>query len=207
MINYESMIIEANTGWTDKVGAHVPGLIEQGKEPLCAVYPKDGMMISDSPLAYVDKGDTIKETLFLSLQQHLLSADVQNKMKATGRRTGILGLDVGEVDTHVWNPNWGIKSAVSIASVPVPTEKVLAQMLDLYQTVLRKPSLTVWVLDVSQSMSGTGITQLREAMGTLFDAETAKRNLLQIGPHDVNIIIQFDGDIVDVWKLVGNDPA
>ena len=44
MVNYESLVIQADKALTAK-----------NKEPLLAVYPSDGIAISDSPLAYVDR--------------------------------------------------------------------------------------------------------------------------------------------------------
>jgi hypothetical protein len=51
MVNYESMIIETNQE-----------LVRQGKEPLYAVYPYDGLVIADSPLCYLNKGDEKKSS-------------------------------------------------------------------------------------------------------------------------------------------------
>ncbi len=206
MFNYESMIIEANLGWNEK-GKFVPGLINRGHEPLCAVYPRDAIMVSDSPLGYVDHGIEAKETLFLELQAHLLTPETQDAIKATGRRTGLIGLNAGTVDPTVFNPDWGIDTKRIIASVPVPTQEVIETALNLYQTGLRKPSLTAWVLDASSSMSGRGIEGLKKAMENLLDPETAAANLLQLGPNDVTIVVTFAGSVQDVWVVEGNEPT
>ena len=58
MVNYECLIIQANQE-----------LEARGEEPLYLVYPYDGLSIADSPLGYVDKGDSKKEDLFLKLQE------------------------------------------------------------------------------------------------------------------------------------------
>ena len=73
MVNYECLIIQANQA-----------LEAEGREPLYAVYPTDGLTIADSPLAYVDQGDGQKEELFLSLQEYLLSDAVQSQISAQG---------------------------------------------------------------------------------------------------------------------------
>jgi len=39
MFNYEAMLIEANQTFT-----------RNKQEPLCAIYPEDGLMVADSPL-------------------------------------------------------------------------------------------------------------------------------------------------------------
>lgn len=51
MVNYESVIIETNQE-----------LVKEGKEPLYAVYPYDGLVVADSSLCYVNKGDDKKRS-------------------------------------------------------------------------------------------------------------------------------------------------
>lgn len=76
MVNYEQLIIATNKK-----------LEEEGKEPLYMIYPVDGLSISDSPLAYVDKGDGEKEKAFKKLQEYLLSDKAQSKIEAIGKRS------------------------------------------------------------------------------------------------------------------------
>ncbi|MDR2159109.1 MAG: substrate-binding domain-containing protein, partial [Treponema sp.] len=79
MVNYETLIISANRR-----------LKEEGREVLYAVYPKEGVAMADSPLGYIDRGDSEKEALFKRLQDYLLSAPVQLEIQKTGRRTGFI---------------------------------------------------------------------------------------------------------------------
>ena len=53
VVTYESSIININKK-----------LISQGKEPLYAIYPVDGVSISDSPFAYIDNKDENKKAIF-----------------------------------------------------------------------------------------------------------------------------------------------
>ena len=96
MVNYECLIISANQE-----------LEARGEETLYAVYPYDGLSIADSPLGYVDNGDTEKEQAFLDLQEYLLSDEVQNEIQRTGRRTGYEG--VSEENRDVFRTDWGIQ--------------------------------------------------------------------------------------------------
>jgi Ca-activated chloride channel family protein len=197
MFNYESMIIEANRE-----------LEAAGREPLYAIYPEDGILLSDSPLGYVRKGDDPeKEKLFLDLQAWLLSAPIQKELLDLGRRTGVIGLDERQVDLNVFNPRWGIDVARVISPAPLPGEDVLRQALLLYQEGgLRKPSATAYVLDFSGSMGGEGVQALKAAMGTLLDPVRSRRVFLQPSSEDIHIIVPFDGTPRDVWVLRGNDP-
>ena len=81
MVNYEAMIIEANNE-----------LSRLGKETLYAIYPADGLMMADHPLGFFDRGVEGRQQTFESLQQYLLSSDVQNQILELGRRTGFTGL-------------------------------------------------------------------------------------------------------------------
>lgn len=196
MFNYEAVVLEANAALT-----------ADGQEPLYLVYPSNGLSIADSPLGFVNKGDAAKEEAFLALQEHLLGADVQDELVAAGRRTGLIGLTPDAAPRDVWNPDWGVDLTRAIAPIPTPSAEVIGEALRLYQTDLRKPSLTVWVLDVSGSMDGAPLAQLKQAMGLLLDPDAAAVNLLQPSARDVTIILPFNHGVGSVYMVEGADPA
>ncbi len=181
MFNYESTVIEANQALT-----------AAGQDPLYIIYPANGLSVADSTLAYVNKGDAAKQAAFLKLQAFLLSNDTQQTLSDLGRRSGLIGMEAEKPDPQVWRADWGIDLTRDIAPVPTPGADVIAEALSLYQTELRKPSLTVWVLDVSGSMGGAPIAQLKTAMGLILDKQAAAVNLLQPSRRDVTIIIPFN---------------
>ena len=191
MVNYECLIISANQE-----------LEARGEETLYAVYPYDGLSIADSPLGYVDNGDTEKEQAFLDLQEYLLSDEVQNEIQRTGRRTGYEG--VSEENRDLFRTDWGIQPDRVLSPIRMPSTDVLMEGLNLYQTEFRKPSLTVYCLDYSGSMEGTGREQMVEAMSQILIQENAEKNLLQASAHEVNILIPFEGYPRDVYAAVGN---
>lgn len=191
MVNYECLIISANQE-----------LEARGEETLYAVYPYDGLSIADSPLGYVDNGDTEKEQAFLDLQEYLLSDEVQNEIQRTGRRTGYEG--VSEENRDVFRTDWGIQPDRVLSPIRMPSTEVLMECLNLYQTEFRKPSLTVYCLDYSGSMEGTGREQMVEAMSQILIQENAEKNLLQASAHEVNILIPFEGYPRDIYTAVGN---
>lgn len=193
MMNYEALVIEANRAF-----------VSAGRDPLYMVYPANGLAVADSPLGYVDKGDGEKEQAFLDLQKHLLSPDVQDQLIALGRRAGLVGLDVARADRAVWNPDWGVDLSRTIAPIPTPKAEVIRRALTLYQTDLRKPSLTIWVLDVSGSMEGPPIDALKQAMTLLLDPDSAAINLLQPSPRDVTVVIPFNNGVQGVWRIEGD---
>lgn len=192
MVNYECLIIDA-----DKE------LVSQGKEPLYAVYPYDGLSIADSPLGYVDHGNEKKQKAFLAVQEYLLSEDVQNEIQKTGRRTGFEV--VSEENRDIFNPDWGIDTQRILSPVTMPSEQVLKKALNLYQTEFRKPSLNVYCLDFSGSMAGEGNAQLKEAMAQILIQENAEKNMLQAEKDEVNIVITFSGDVRNVCTAENAD--
>ena len=191
MVNYECLIISANQT-----------LEERGEETLYAVYPYDGLSLADSPLGYLDNGDGAKEEAFLTLQDYLLSDEVQQRIQRTGRRTGYEG--VAEENTDVFRAEWGIQPDRVLSPIRMPAADVLFECLDLYQTQFRKPSLTVYCLDYSGSMYGGGRQQLVAAMAQILIQENAAANLLQASAEDVNILIPFDSEARGVYTAAGN---
>lgn len=196
MFNYESTVLEADQALT-----------AAGQEPLYIIYPANGLSVADSPLAYLDKGDATKEAAFLKLQAFLLTPETQKVLSDLGRRSGLVGMEAQTANPAVWNPDWGADLKREIAPVPTPGADVIAEALSLYQTELRKPSLTVWVLDVSGSMEGEPIAQLKQAMGLLLDKQTASVNLLQPSRRDVTIIIPFNDRVEKPIIVKGADEA
>lgn len=183
MVNYESLILSTNQA-----------LVSQGREPLHIVYPYDGLSISDAPLGYVDQGSGEKEAAFQRLQAYLMSEEVQLEIQGYGRRTGYAGVDARH--RAVWNQAWGADSGRILSPIRMPSTEVLWAALDLYQTRLRKPPLTVYVLDYSGSMEGDPLDQLREAMSEILIQEKAARHLLQAADNEENEVILFAGGIL-----------
>jgi Ca-activated chloride channel family protein len=194
MVNNESAIITANQELT-----------KLGKDPLYVIYPVDGLAIADWPLGFVDHGDPTKAEFFSKLQAYLLSDDVQRALLAQGRRTG-LALNPTDADPKVFNPDWGIDLSRIIQPITLPRTEVIREALDLYQTELRKPSITIYCLDYSGSMEGDGEEQLESAMRVLLDPEQAARYLLQPSSRDVTVVIPFDSGTRGQWRTDGNDP-
>ncbi len=191
MVNYECLIIQADSE-----------LETRGDEPLYVVYPYDGLSLADSPLGYVDNGDDEKEEIFLKFQEYLLSEDVQNEIQRTGRRSGYTG--VSEENKDVFRADWGLQPDRVLSPIKMPASDVLFQCLNLYQTDFKKPSINVYCLDYSGSMSGRGNEQLVEAMGQLLIQENAEKNFLQASEDEVNILIPFNGGVINTYTAFGN---
>lgn len=192
MVNYECLIIDANRQLT-----------KTGREPLYAVYTYDGLSIADSPLGYLDHGDSKKEDAFKKVQEYLLSEEVQSEIEATGRRISLNG--VSAQNKAVFNTAWGIDTERILSPITMPAADVLSNALNLWQSSFRKPSLTVYCLDYSGSMKGKGNEQLVNAMKQVLVQEIAKENLLQAGEGDINIVVTFDSEVLNVYTAENAD--
>ena len=192
MVNYECLIIDADRQ-----------LVNAGREPLYAVYPYDGLSIADSPLGYLDHGDSKKEEAFKKVQEYLLSDEVQTEIEATGRRISLNG--VSAQNKAVFNKAWGIDTERLLSPITMPAADVLSNALNLWQSSFRKPSLSVYCLDFSGSMKGEGNEQLVNAMKQVLVQENARKNLLQAGEGDVNVVVTFDRKVLNVYTSESAD--
>jgi Ca-activated chloride channel family protein len=194
MVNNESAIITANLQLT-----------AEGRDPLYVIYPVDGLAIADWPLGFIDHGDAAKAELFTKFQEYMLSEEVKKELLAQGRRAGFEMKPVG-ADPAIFNPDWGIDLERVIEPIALPPSDVIMEALTLYQTALRKPSFTVYLLDFSGSMEEEGSQELKTAMRALLDPDQASRYLLQPSEKDITIVIPFNHGVIDQWRVEGNDP-
>ena len=170
MFNYESTILELNQT-----------LQSQGQEPLQIVYLQGATAMADSPLTnYKSKDDRSADVK--KLQAFLTTPAAQAQLSAMGRRTGVTNVAAGVSSDRV------------LQAFPMPTADAIRKALALYQTELKRATLTVYVLDYSGSMhSNGGEEQLSQAMHLLLSPEEAEPYLLMTGRKDITWVIPFDG--------------
>ena len=184
MINYESSIIQLNKE-----------LESSGKEPLYLIYPEDGVAINDMPFGYVDHQQDKKET-FKKIQTHLRSSEVRKKLEDLGYRSWYGGVK-SDANKNVFKIEWGIDTSKYLIPQKYPSKTVMNKAFDIYVEDLRKPTHTVFCLDRSGSMAGSGIKELKEAMNYILDREETKKDKLQFSKKDKVTIIQFNGSVVN----------
>ncbi|MGF1445459.1 MAG: substrate-binding domain-containing protein [Pikeienuella sp.] len=199
MFNYEAVGIEVNRA-----------LEARGGEPLCAVYPADGLAIADSPLAYLDKGatedDAKIEAFYLELRDHLLSDPVQAELAAAGRRIGPMGMSAELLDQAVFRTDWCLDIGRSLPVITLPEADVIEAALRVYQSETRRPSEIVFLLDYSGSMKGEGAAQMIAAMQTLLVPDKARGVYLETTPEDVFHAVAFSAFSMDIGTASGGSP-
>ena len=178
-------------------------LEKQGKEILYAIYPVDGVSVSDSPLLYINNHNEDKKEIFIKIQDYILSGDGQEILLNLGRRTWYGGT-TDKAPKDVFKKEWGIDTTKYISPIKYPSHDVIEEALYLYQTALRKPVHVVFCLDYSGIMYGDGIYDLREAMEFIF-GEDAKANMIQFSNMDKVDVIAFDSNVNNPWSSTGDD--
>ena len=192
MVNYEQLVIAANNK-----------LIKEGKEPLYIIYPVDGLSISDSPLAFVDKNDSKKEEAFKKFQDYILSDEAQDKIEKTGKRSAFG--TVRDANKDVYKKEWGIDLEKTLSPVRFPKADVILKALNTYQSEFKKPSFTIYVLDYSGSMADGGYDQMIRALGEVLIADKARENLLLGTKDDITYVLPFSDDVMAHLMANGND--
>ena len=188
VISYESSIININKKLTS-----------EGKEPLYAIYPVDGVSISDSIFALVNNKDEKKKEQFLEIQNYFLSGDGKDILEKNGRRTWYGGT-TDKVDKSIFNPEWGIDTTKMISPLKYPSDAVIDKALEMYQEELRKPIHVVFCLDYSGSMYGKGYDELVKAMEYILNSDEASKDHIQFTSKDKIDIIPFASDVKTLWS-------
>jgi Ca-activated chloride channel family protein len=142
IVNYESTLISLNQS-------------KQLKEPLTLVYPKEGIITADYPLILLNP---VKRAAYDKLAAYLTGADFQRlAMEQTNRRP--VNPDVKLSDAF---PK-GLVIDLTFPSSPATVDRILSTYLNAY----RVPSHAYYLLDVSGSMSGPKLRELKDALYTL----------------------------------------
>ena len=186
VFTYESSIININKQ-----------LAKKGSETLYAIYPIDGVSISDSPIGYIDQKNEKKKETYDKLTEYLLGNEGQKLLASMGRRTWYGGI-TDKANKKVFNPDWGINTQKYISPLKYPSTPVIKEALRLYQEALRKPVHVVFCLDYSGSMFGEGITELRDAMDFVLTDRVADE-MLQFTGNDVIDVIPFSTGFTYSW--------
>ncbi len=142
MVNYESVLLALNESG-------------QLSEPLVLIYPKEGIVMADYPLMLLDSA---RRESYDRLIDYLRSVDFQQKlMQTTLRRPVTPGI---ALDRRIPDP--------LLIELPFPnTVEVIDSLLFSYLDEQRIPPHAFFVLDVSGSMEGDGLDDLKEAINNL----------------------------------------
>ncbi|MEU4624133.1 substrate-binding domain-containing protein [Actinoplanes sp. NPDC023801] len=150
LITYEASLLELNSS------GRLP-------EQLTVIRPADGVVSADYPLTLLTAASAGARDAHERLAAHLRGRAAQERIVTrTWRRPGTTGV--------VLPP--GLPAAPVELSFP-DTREAIEGLLTAYQDRLRRPSRTVYVLDVSGSMKGARLEQLKAALQGLTGVNTS----------------------------------
>ncbi|MDT7581928.1 MAG: Ca-activated chloride channel [Pseudonocardiales bacterium] len=150
LINYESVLLGMNASRT------LP-------EPLELIYPSDGVVTADYPFTALASASPSAKDLHRRLTAYLRTPEVQREIMTGGHwRPAVPGVALA--------PEFG---AATLVELPFPTRpEVVDTLLTSWFDKVRRPSRTIYVLDVSGSMAEDDrIGALRRALTGLAGAD------------------------------------
>lgn len=148
MVNYESVLLGLNSD----------GL----KDPLHLVYPQDGIVTADYPLLLLDEA---RRADYAKVVAWLKGETAQRWLMEHTRRRPVLS---------TVTPPQGMFPPDLLSELPFPGQiQVVNGILLSYLNDQRRPAHAFFVLDVSGSMEGDRIQDLRDAIASLAGGDTS----------------------------------
>jgi Ca-activated chloride channel homolog len=167
-------------------------------EPLVLVYPREGVVTANYPLMLLSES---KRAAYDKLVTYLTRKDVQQRIQHdTARRAVTPGV----------TPDPRLAQRTLIEATFPANLQVAQTLLDDYQTELRKPASTVYVLDVSGSMEGDRLNRLKQAMNGLAGTDASfSGHFSRFNPREKVTLVVFNNEIVDTrtFNIDSSDPS
>lgn len=188
-------LMDAYDSDTSKVDGifNYESVIKSDENDLTVVIPQDGVITADYPLSLLSgKPDKVNEN-YARLVEYLERDDVQGKIsELTNRRTSATtdGIDAFEI--------------------PFPNRiETVRYILQQWVSQVRKPANILFQLDVSGSMAGDRLDDLKSALRSLTasgaDASSVSDSLLTFQPREHVEMVTFSDDIVDEKEFEVSD--
>ena len=181
IVNYESILMSLNAG---------------GKlhEPLVLVYPKEGIVTADYPFMLLNAA---KRDAYDKVTAYLRTSDVQKRiMTDTLRRPAIPGIPL--------DPRF---TSQTLIELPYPAKlETIDALITAYLDEVRKPASAVFVLDLSGSMQGDRLDNLKAAMKALTGTDASiTGKFSRFRAHEQVTIVTFASQVEDVHEFTIDD--
>lgn len=140
-----------------------------GRDQLVAIYPKEGALWEDHPLALLDDPavtDNQRRT-FRALRDFLLAPEQQKQVLDQGFRPADLSLPIDGPDSPI-SARYGADPKEPQTTLQVPGPAVVQVVQNAWQYT-KRPSNIYLVVDTSGSMEGDKIENVRAALQTFVD--------------------------------------
>lgn len=180
MINYESVLLGLNASG-------------QLREKLVLIYPKEGIVTADYPLMLLNPA---QREPYRKVVEYLRAPDVQHKIINLTLRRSVVSV----------KPDERFPNRL-LVEVPFPNSlEVIDRLLLAYLDEQRRPGHAVFVLDVSGSMKGEGIEQLKIALLNLAGADRSlSGRFARFRGRERITLLPFSSDVQSAQNFQVND--
>ena len=181
IVNYESILMSLNAG---------------GKlsEPLSLIYPAEGIVTADYPFMLLNGA---KRDAYDKVTAYLRTPDVQKRiMTDTLRRPAIPGVPL--------DPRF---TSQTLIELPFPAKlDTIDKLITTYLDEIRRPASAIFVLDVSGSMEGQRLDDLKSAMKALTGLDSSVTGqFARFRAHEDVTIITFSDAVQDTREFTIDD--
>ncbi len=140
-----------------------------GQERLVALYPAEGAMWEDHPLALLETANltTYQRQVFARFRDYLLSSEAQNIILRHGYRPADYSIPLVGPDSPLTAEN-GVDPTEPETALQVPNASVIKVVRDVWWYTKRHTNVYL-VADTSGSMRGDKLAQAQEALRVFLD--------------------------------------
>jgi Ca-activated chloride channel family protein len=185
-------VVDNGRGYLDAFVASEQIVIWANKHPgvqLVAVYPSEGSLWQDHPLALLESSsltDLNRET-FRAFASYVTSSDAQQTILANGYRPADLSIKLDGPNSPI-NAGNGVDPAQPQTALQVPSPAVLDAVRESWWATKRRTNVEL-VVDTSGSMEGEKLDNVKIALRTFIDQIQSDQE--RVG------LIEFYGEVDD----------
>ena len=158
----------------------------QGQEALVAIYPVEGTLWEDHPLALLETGDltSLHRQTFAEFGDYLLSPQAQQVVLQFGYRPADLGTSLDSAESPLTAEN-GVDANEPETTLQVPNASVIKVVRDVWWYTKRHTNVYL-VVDTSGSMEGQKLEQAQAALRSFLDqikGDTERVGLIEFATY------------------------
>jgi Ca-activated chloride channel family protein len=142
---------------------------QPGQERLVAIYPAEGALWEDHPLALLETTNltTLQRQVFAAFRDYLLSPEAQQLILRHGYRPADLSIPLDGPDSPL-TADAGVNPAEPKTALQVPNASIVRVVRDVWWYTKRHTNVYL-VVDTSGSMRGEKLAQAQEALRIFLD--------------------------------------
>jgi Ca-activated chloride channel family protein len=158
----------------------------QGQEALVAIYPVEGTLWEDHPLALLETGDltSLQRQTFAEFGDYLLSPQAQQVVLQFGYRPADLATPLDSAESPLTAEN-GVDANEPETTLQVPNASVIKVVRDVWWYTKRHTNVYL-VVDTSGSMEGQKLEQAQAALRSFLDqikGDTERVGLIEFATY------------------------